>query len=110
MAPARTTAATPAARERDDLDSTWTYLEKNIDNVMWRLEEGLDMKTYMGVYTAVHNFCTSQKAVNNLQATGGTLANHRGAHLLGEELYQLLGQYLTDHLEGVAKSASSHTD
>jgi hypothetical protein len=25
----------------------WTYLEKNIDNVMWNLQEGLDMKTYM---------------------------------------------------------------
>lgn len=66
-----------------------------MDNVMWRLEDGLDMKTYsrwitetdigndadiglVGVYTAVHNFCTSQKAVSNLQATGSTLANHRG--------------------------------
>ena len=64
----------------------------------------------VGVYTAVHNFCTSQKAVNNLQASGGTLQNHRGAHLLGEELYHLLGQYLTNHLEGVAENASSHTD
>jgi hypothetical protein len=27
----------------------WTYLEKNIDNVMWNLQEGLDMKTYMYV-------------------------------------------------------------
>lgn len=23
----------------------WSYLEKNVDNVMWKLEEGLDMKT-----------------------------------------------------------------
>ncbi len=51
--------------------SRWSYLEKNVDNVMWKLEEGLDMKTvknispynlswlltissqYMGVYTFV---------------------------------------------------------
>ena len=53
----------PSARERDDLDATlapsftdptigndtdhsrWSYLEKNVDNVMWKLEDGLDMKT-----------------------------------------------------------------
>jgi hypothetical protein len=26
---------------------SWTYLEKNVDNVMNKLQEGLDMKTYM---------------------------------------------------------------
>ena len=110
MPPLATRVAAMPPSNRDDLDATWTYLQENVNNVMWRLEEGLDMKTYMGVYTAVHNFCTSQKAVNNLQASGSTLANHRGAHLLGEELYQLLGQYLTDHLDGVVKSAGLHAD
>ena len=110
MAPARNTAATPAARERDDLDSTWTYLEKNIDNVMWRLQEGLDMKTYMGVYTAVHNFCTSQKATSGTHSSGSLTQSHRGAHLLGEELYQLLGQYLNTHLQGVTATAEGHSD
>jgi len=38
----------------------WTYLEKNIDNVMWRLQEGLDMKTY--VY-AVNTFCSGGNIV-----------------------------------------------
>lgn len=63
MAPA-TTASAPANRARDDLDSTyvdlvcrfsytanpeprWTYLEKSVNNVMTKLQEGLDMKTYM---------------------------------------------------------------
>jgi hypothetical protein len=27
--------------------SRWTYLEKNVNNVMTKLQEGLDMKTYM---------------------------------------------------------------
>lgn len=59
----------------------------------------------------MHNFCTSQKAVNSSHQSGGSLtANHRGAHLLGEELYQLLGQYLSNHLEGVCKNSESHTD
>ena len=101
----------PADRARDDLQSTWGYLETNINNVMWKLREGLDMKTYMNVYTAVHNFCTSQKAVNTAHSTGGNLTqNHRGAHLLGEELYTLLGTYLTNHLTDVLESSKSHQD
>ncbi|ETI27909.1 hypothetical protein G647_00358 [Cladophialophora carrionii CBS 160.54] len=110
MAPA--TATNPAMRARDDLDSTWTYLEKNVNNVMTKLQEGLDMKTYMGVYTAVHNFCTSQKAATSQQgASQAALSqSHRGAHLLGEELYQLLGQYLTEHLKGVLVASESHSD
>jgi cullin 1 len=107
MAPPRSTAATPAARERDDLDSTWSYLEKNIDNVMWRLQEGLDMKTYMGVYTAVHNFCTSQKATSGTHSSGSLTQSHRGAHLLGEELYQLLDQYLNAHLRFVTSKTEN---
>lgn len=106
----RATAGIPADRARDDLDQTWTYLEKNVDNVMNRLKDGLDMKTYMGVYTSVHNFCTSQKAAATTHQTGGLTQNHRGAHLLGEELYTLLGQYLSDHLKEVVKKSESHSD
>ena len=105
------TAALPAERARDDLDQTWTYLEKNVDNVMNRLQEGLDMKTYMGVYTSVHNFCTSQKAAQSThQASGALSSNHRGAHLLGEELYTLLGQYLNEHLNAVVAKSKTHSD
>ena len=32
------------------------------------------------------------------------------AHLLGEELYQLLGQYLTTHLKGVTETSKTHSD
>jgi cullin 1 len=74
---------------------------------------------------AVHNFCTSQKAVAN----SGGLQAHRGgqsiclvqrspanasrlplAHLLGEELYNLLGQYLSRHLEDVYQISETHTE
>ncbi|GFF51825.1 cullin-1 [Aspergillus udagawae] len=96
----------PQTPHKDDLDETWTFLEKGIDSVMLKLEEGVDMKTYMALYTAVHNFCTSQKAVSN----GQGLQAHRGAHLLGEELYKLLGEYLSRHLEAVYRESQSHTE
>jgi cullin 1 len=64
----------PQTPHKDDLDETWTFLEKGIDSVMLKLEEGVDMKTYMALYTAVHNFCTSQNAVSN----GQGLQAHRG--------------------------------
>ena len=62
----------------------------------------------MGIYTAVHNFCTSQKAV----ASGGIIGGnaHRGAHLLGEDLYQSLRTYLRTHLEGLHQSSKDHVD
>lgn len=66
-----------------------------------------------GVYTAVHNFCTSQKAAATQPpptANPVLSHSHRGAHLLGEELYTLLGQYLKQHLEGVLAESASHTD
>jgi len=90
---------------KDDLQETWAFLEKGIDNVMLKLEEGVDMKTYMALYTAVHNFCTSQKAISN-----GQMHAHRGAHLLGEELYNLLGQYLSRHLEQISHASESHSE
>jgi cullin 1 len=58
---------------------------------MVNLSAGLDLKTYMTLYTSIHNFCTAQKAVGvqtNLNST------QRGAHLLGEDLYRRLNDYL----------------
>lgn len=67
--------------------------------------------SFRGVYTAVHNFCTSQKAVTTSSQSSQSLTpTHRGAHLLGEELYQLLGQYLTNHLQSVLRASESHSD
>ncbi|KAM0242017.1 hypothetical protein ACHAPO_001719 [Fusarium lateritium] len=74
---------------------------------MNELEQGIDMQMYMGVYTAVHNFCTSQKAVGMNPAMHN---NHRGAHLLGEELYNKLIDYLKHHLEDLVNQSKTHTD
>ncbi|EFY85874.1 cullin [Metarhizium acridum CQMa 102] len=37
-------------------------------------------------------------------------SNHRGAHLLGEELYNNLITYLQKHLEDLVEASKSHTD
>ncbi|RAL66599.1 hypothetical protein DID88_006289 [Monilinia fructigena] len=74
----------PPVPNREDLDATWKYLEAGVSKIMLHLAEGVDMQTYMGVYTAVHNFCTSQKAVSN-NGPGVIGGAHRGAHLLGED-------------------------
>jgi cullin 1 len=91
------------------------------------LERGIDMQMYMGVYTAVHNFCTAQKAVG---VSGPAMHSHQrggitrtrpepeqqpqltlsSAHLLGEELYNKLKDYLAKHLEDLVVKSRSHTD
>lgn len=34
-------------------DIRWSYLEQGVEQIMSRLREGVDMKTYMGIYTCV---------------------------------------------------------
>ncbi|KAL3418371.1 cullin family protein [Phlyctema vagabunda] len=99
----------PPVPNREDLDATWRYLEAGVSRIMINLQDGIDMSTYMGVYTAVHNFCTSQKAVSssNQGVIGGA---HRGAHLLGEDLYQNLIHYLKKYLTGLVEESRKHTD
>jgi cullin 1 len=75
---------------------------------MTNLRGGMDMKTYMGLYTAIHNFCTAQKAVTGTSFT--THNNRGGAHLLGEDLYQHLIEYLKSHLMDVQSKSKEHTD
>ena len=99
----------PPAPNKDDLDATWAFLEDGVNRIMTNLKDGVDMKSYMGIYTAVHNFCTSQKAV----ASGGGVIGgnaHRGAHLLGEDLYKNLRQYLKNHLEVLYVQSKGHVD
>lgn len=86
----------------------WTYLEAGVNKIMHSLREGMDMKTYMGLYTAIHNFCTAQKAVSGSSFTSTN--NRGGAHLLGEDLYQHLIEYLKKHLLEVQQASAEHTD
>ena len=57
------------------------------------------MHTYMGMYTAVHNFCTSVRMVRT--ATG----QPRPGGLHGEELYVRLSAYLKESLSDIAEKA-----
>ncbi|KAH8656168.1 Cullin [Tricladium varicosporioides] len=105
----RAMAAMPMVPNREDLEATWRYLELGVAKIMVNLQDGIDMNTYMGVYTAVHNFCTSQKAVSN--ASQGVIGGaHRGAHLLGEDLYQNLIRYLNGYLTGLVDQSKTHAD
>jgi cullin 1 len=90
-----------------DLKRSWNYLEWGVERIMVNLSAGLDLKTYMTLYTSIHNFCTAQKAVGvqtNLNST------QRGAHLLGEDLYRRLNDYLRQHLKGVHDEMVKHVD
>ncbi|TKX20433.1 cullin-like protein 4 [Elsinoe australis] len=92
---------------KDDITGTWLFLESGVDKIMNRLLDGIDMKTYMSLYTAIHNFCTAQKAVSS---SGNLSASHRGAHLLGEDLYKRLNTYLQRHLGEVHTEMIKHAD
>jgi cullin 1 len=106
-----TTTSMPPMPQKDDVQATWLYLEAGVDKIMTGLREGMDMKTYMGLYTCIHNFCTAQKAVHGTGAQSFASSHNRGgAHLLGEELYQHLIEYLRDHLHGVQEQSKQHVD
>ncbi|KAI0120405.1 Cullin-domain-containing protein [Hypoxylon sp. NC0597] len=123
-----TTRSMPPTPNRDDISQTWEYLQAGIEKIMRNLQDGMDMVTYMGIYTAVHNFCTSQKAVG-LGSSNAVGQAHRGgnyegslhyrphvtdryllAHLLGEDLYKKLKEYLNAHLNGLYEESKAHTD
>lgn len=87
---------TPIPSARDDIEATWEYIQNNVNKIMVNLEGGMTMQDYMGTYTCIHDFCTSQKANTNRDAYPGPA--HRGAHLLGEELYKKLANYLCRYL------------
>ncbi|RMY68324.1 hypothetical protein D0863_07189 [Hortaea werneckii] len=97
----------PMPTSKDDVNGTWRFLEWGIEQIMSHLESGVDLKTYMSLYTSIHNFCTAQKAVGQ---TNNLSSNHRGAHLLGEELYHRLNDYLKRHLQGVHAEMVKHSD
>ncbi|KAK4999412.1 ubiquitin ligase (cullin) of SCF [Elasticomyces elasticus] len=97
---------------KDDIQATWKFLEGGVETIMNSLRDGVDLKTYMMLYTAIHNFCTAQKAVGHggtgLQSLNG--GSHRGAHLLGEDLYKRLQKYLKDHLKKSHDQLAKHSD
>ncbi|KAH1572421.1 hypothetical protein KXV73_008898 [Aspergillus fumigatus] len=100
----------PQTPHKDDLDETWTFLEKGIDSVMLKLEEGVYMKTSRRsgvVHGPVHS--ATGKDYRRIVVVRLSVP-YANAHLLGEELYKLLGEYLSRHLEAVYRESLSHTE
>jgi hypothetical protein len=60
--------------------NSWAVLEAGVDRIMTRLRDGIDMKSYMELYTAVHNFCTSQKSMSTIHQGAGQ--GQRGGKLI----------------------------
>ncbi|KAL3414571.1 Cullin family-domain-containing protein [Aspergillus fumigatus] len=90
--------------------SRWTFLEKGIDSVMLKLEEGVYMKTSRRsgvVHGPVHS--ATGKDYRRIVVVRLSVP-YANAHLLGEELYKLLGEYLSRHLEAVYRESLSHTE
>ena len=75
----------PPAPNKDDLEATWAFLQTGVDKIMTNLKDGVDMPSYMGIYTAVHNFCTSQKAVASGGIIGGN-AHRGGTHYASSQM------------------------
>ncbi|KFY68064.1 hypothetical protein V496_01311 [Pseudogymnoascus sp. VKM F-4515 (FW-2607)] len=82
---------------REDKDATWNYLRAEIERILRSPEDLPDSQTYMGVYTAVHNYCTAPRVV---------IGRAHPDYLGGEELYQRLAGYVTSYLEDLVKSRS----
>ena len=98
----------PAPPAKDDAEGTWKFLEAGVEKIMTNLKDGMNMKDYMSIYTAIHNFCTAQKPLTS--QTPFSNNSRGGAHLLGEDLYNHLINYLKRHLAGVQREAANHTD
>jgi cullin 1 len=110
MSKAPAPPAPPMPTSKDDINGTWKYLEWGVDKMMTELNSGVDLKTYMSLYTSIHNFCTAQKAVGANTSNSLNSSTHRGAHLLGEELYHRLNEFLRRHLQGVHAEMIKHAD
>jgi cullin 1 len=72
---AKNATAMPVLPGKDDIQGTWDFLAIGVEKIMNHLRDGIDLKTYMSLYTAIHNFCTAQKAVGQ---TTNLNATHRG--------------------------------
>lgn len=99
----------PSLPPKEDIQATWLYLRAGVEKIMNDVRGGIDMKHYMCLYTSIHNFCTAQKAVTNVQHFARD-TNRGGAHLLGEDLYRHLIEFLKEHLAVVQAQSKKHVD
>jgi cullin 1 len=86
----------------------WNYIEAGVEKILAGLRGEMDMRTFYGLYTAIHNFCTVQKTVATTSFSLYT--NRGGAHLLGEDLYTHLGNHLMIHVQGIRARSEEYVD
>ncbi|KAI6827990.1 Cullin-domain-containing protein [Hortaea werneckii] len=90
-----------------DVNGTWRFLERGIEQIMSRSGSCVGRETYMSLSKSIYDFCTVQEAVDQ---TNNLSSNHLGPPLLGEELYHRLNDYLKRHLQGVHAEMVKHSD
>ena len=94
--------------DKESPSATWTFLENGVNKIMTKLQEGMNLKDYMDLYTAVHNFCTATKPVGPSSSPSHGMSNRGGASLLGEDLYSKLILYLDQHVNGILTQSQSY--
>ncbi|TPX31644.1 hypothetical protein SmJEL517_g05059 [Synchytrium microbalum] len=100
-----------AQQAAQDLENTWRKLSEGLHQIMNKLEEGLTNHKYVELYTLIYNYCTSSRmtGANELPFTAQA-GGHRGANLMGKDLYEKLKDYLKTHLQGMLTSSEQHMD
>ena len=85
------------------MDETLITLRQGLDRIMLSGAANMDLRTYMRLYKVIHDYCVKCKASRSN-------VNHRGAHLLGEELYIFLDDYLKQRLQNVHSELMAKSD
>ncbi|KAJ3099328.1 hypothetical protein HDU96_010738 [Phlyctochytrium bullatum] len=78
-----------------DLQSTWSDLEKGIDHILNRLEEGITHAKYMELYTSM----TVLRKPQEVKELENRVLTVKGAQLMGADLYNNLREHLRVHLQ-----------
>ncbi|KAJ8662605.1 hypothetical protein O0I10_001567 [Lichtheimia ornata] len=95
----------------NDFGATWSFLESGLDQIMNRLEEGLDRTRYSLLYSAVHNYCARGTPAQPASTFGSGPMNQRTAtYLIGAELYNSLSKWLEDHLIKIRTQSEEYMD
>ncbi|KAJ3326114.1 hypothetical protein HDU76_013004 [Blyttiomyces sp. JEL0837] len=96
----------PAYGNTVDLPTTWKELEEGVEIILNRFEEGLTYPKYINLYTVIYNYCTSSRMTVPSDPMG---ASHKGANLMGADLYSNLKEYLRRHLNGLLNNQNKES-
>ncbi|KAI8381581.1 Cullin [Radiomyces spectabilis] len=91
----------------NDFNATWSFLENGLDQIMNRLEEGLDRTRYAILYSAVHNYCARGSPSDTY---GTSIIQRATANLIGADLYISLSKYLEGHLTTIRMESEQYMD